>query len=80
MHWKMPWLHLSKDKLIILFPKLEKIADNMDLTTLRISTDLPNTPAISIEIYKNKINGLLKILTIVDLPKIEKITSDTRKI
>ena len=92
----MLWLHLSKDKLIIvkrkkklsqfmlhgfvingkvdldlLFPKLQKIAGNMGLTTLRLSVNdcLLNTPGISIETFKNKGNGLLKRLTIVLLPK-----------
>ena len=80
-HWKMPWLHLSQDKLIILkgkkklslfmlhdfvvngivdldllFPKLEKRAGNMGLTTLGLSiNDCPlNTPRISIETFKGK--------------------------
>ena len=66
---------LLMEKLIYIY-FFQSLKNNMGLTTLRLSVNdcLLNIPGISTETFKNKGNGLLKRLTIMFLPKLEKIT------
>lgn len=69
-----------------LFPKLEKIANNLGLTTLRLSLDDRQFYYLGTNIgtFKNKGNEILQDsntkLTIVLTPKIEKIKTDDKKL